>query len=123
MAFIHCVQGGSPIERIEGEFEGAAGNTTAGQITVESKQGKTPVRAFFWKDGVLPVTGAASLFWCTNFGNYKSVQYNNAWAGRTAEAPSQSYCAAKIEDHSILFMCPVTAANYQGTFKYIVEFE
>lgn len=123
MAFIHCVQGGSTIERIEGEFEG----TNAGQFIVESKRGKTPKRAFIYNTVKAAAgTSHSRVFWeaDSDAAGYYVRSYDNQAPVRTnTNASTAYYCALTIADHSITIICPTNATYYTGTFKYIVEFE
>lgn len=133
MAYIRCNYGGGsgPVEVVTGTITGAAGNTSAGQVTVTSQQGKTPKRAMFWRTDKGTGQGAGGTFW---FSNTDNMQYNycfaSAWAFSPRSVPStatNSYYSMiyALTPTSITFACPTHATYYgtNATWEYSVEFE
>lgn len=129
--FIQCNYGGGggPVEVITGTITGAAGNTSAGRVTVTSQQGKTPKRAMFWRTDKGSGQGAGGTFW---WDNPQSQQYNytytSSWSFSPRAVPNTTTLAYysliyDLTSNSVTFACPTNSIYYTGTWKYAVEFE
>ena len=127
MAYVHCVYGGasSATEVVGGTMTGAAGNTTAGQITVTSQQGKAPKLAEFWNDSNSS-SNMNGLSWNSAYPTTSRVWYGTGTtstravgAGANATYPT----VMSVGSNNIKMQCCTNATYYTGTWKYRVEFE
>ena len=129
MAYINCVYGGGgsgTVETITGTMTGAAGNTSAGRITVTSQQGKTPKRAQFWNSSNLS-SNMCGIDWNSDYPDTSMARYsNNTVATRPVGSGNTNMyypCIYGVGADSITLACSTGTAYFTGTWKYAVEFE
>jgi hypothetical protein len=127
MAYIKCASGGGgAVEVITGTMTGASGSTSAGEITVTSQQGKSPRQVVFWNANTFTTAYSTGIFWSDADIANARAWYGTSYGGNrpVGAAPSSSAASVKaVGADSITLQCPTTAAYFNGTWNYSVEFE
>lgn len=126
MAYIRCSSGGGGAEVIEGTVTGAAGNTSAGEFTITSQQGKAPASVTFWNTNNFTSSYSSGIFWSDS-----DSSNSRAWYGGTASTnkavgaavAAQTGSVKTVGSMSVTVACPSGASYYTGTWKYIAVFE